>query len=101
MARKQGKKSRRPPFTHREIARALIKAKRIECCIEGKPEIVWMPDWLKVEVYNLFMIALPQLITGIIWLVVFASIYWWLVTWSDHILINPNARHRAGTLRKL
>lgn len=70
----------------------MIEAKRIERRLEGKPEIMWIPDWLKVEIYNLFMIALPQLITAFIWLTIFASIYWWLVPWRNHNLINSDAR---------
>ena len=70
---------RKPPFDHREIARALIEAKRIQRRLEGKPEIVWMPDWLKVEIYNLIMTALPQLFTALIWMLIFAAIYWWLL----------------------
>ena len=70
---------RKPPHTHREIVKSIINANRIIRQMEGKPDIVWLPDWLKVELYNLFMIILPLLITVLIWLAIIASIYWYLL----------------------
>lgn len=68
---------RKPPYTHREIAKAMIDANRTIRKMEGKIEIIWMPDWLKIEIYNLFMLALPHIITMLIWLAIFTALYWW------------------------
>ena len=72
--------SRKPPHSSREVARAIIESNRIMRRLKGKPEIMWLPDWIKVELYNLFMRVLPLFITVLIWLTIFASIYWWLFT---------------------
>jgi hypothetical protein len=56
-----------PPYTHREIARAIFNYESNK---------YFLSTWLKVEAYTLFFTALPHLITLAIWALIAAAFYW-------------------------
>ncbi len=59
---------RKPPYTHREIARAMFSTSE-------KNKYPNTSAWLKVEAYNLFMTALPHIIAALVWAGIFGVIY--------------------------
>ena len=62
--------NKKPPFTHREMAKILFKT---SSSTENK--ITFIPAWLKIEAYTLFFTVLPQLITLTVWVAIAAVFY--------------------------
>ena len=60
---------KKPPYTHREMAKILFTPLPFE------KRISIMPTWLKIEAYALFFTALPHLITFAVWVVIAAAFY--------------------------
>ncbi len=67
MKKRINRKVKPPPYSHREIARAMFQSH------ENKYSIT---AWLKIEAYTLFFEVLPHLITLAIWAAIIAVIYW-------------------------
>ena len=61
--------AKKPPYTHREMAKILFTPSRHE------NRISIIPTWLKIEFYNIFFEVLPHLITIAIWLAIGAVLY--------------------------
>ncbi len=57
---------RKPPYTHREIARAMFSS--------SDNKYPNTSDWLKVEAYNLFFTILPYLVAALVWAGIFGII---------------------------
>ncbi len=58
---------KKPPYSHREIARAMFSS--------SDNQYRYIPTWLKVEAYNLFMTVLPHLIALLVWAGIIGIIY--------------------------
>ena len=65
---------KKPPYTHREIAKAIYEAEEAIDKLENRRAI--LPTWLKIEAYTLFFTALPHLIAALIWVVIIAVVLW-------------------------
>ena len=63
--------NRKPPYSHREMAKILFKTSGP---FANKRSFI--PSWLQIEAYTLFFMALPHLITLVVWAVIIATIYW-------------------------
>ena len=61
--------AKKPPYTHREMAKILFTPSPHE------NRISIIPTWLKIELYNIFFEVLPLLITIAIWLAIGAVFY--------------------------
>jgi hypothetical protein len=61
---------KKPPFTHREMAKLMFTPSPHE------KRISIIPTWLKVEAYTLFFTVLPYLITLVIWIAIIAAGFW-------------------------
>jgi hypothetical protein len=61
--------TKKPPFTHREMAKLLFTPSPHE------NRISIVPTWLKIEAYSLFFTVLPELITIAVWLAIAALFY--------------------------
>jgi hypothetical protein len=62
--------AKKPPFTHREMAKLLFTPSPHE------NRIPIIPTWLKIEFYSIFFEILPHLITIAVWFVIAAGFYW-------------------------
>ena len=60
---------KKPPYTHREMAKLLFTPSPHE------NRISIIPAWLKIEAYSLFFEVLPHLITIAVWLAIAALLY--------------------------
>jgi hypothetical protein len=60
---------KKPPFTHREMAKLLFTP------LPHENRISIVPTWLKIEAYSLFFTVLPELITIAVWLAIAALFY--------------------------
>ena len=67
MRKRNNRKTKSPPHSHREIARAIFNFESNKYSLA---------TWLKVEAYTLFFTVLPHLITAVIWVAIIAAIYW-------------------------
>jgi hypothetical protein len=61
--------AKKPPFTHREMAKLLFTPSPHE------KRIPIVPTWLKIEAYSLFFEVLPHLITIAVWVAIGAVFY--------------------------
>jgi hypothetical protein len=67
LSKPSSRKVKSPPYTHRDIGRAIFNSEIIKYSIA---------TWLKVELYSLFFTVLPKLIAFAVWVVIIAAIYW-------------------------
>ena len=67
MRKPSSRKVKSPPYSHREMARAIFNFEANKYSLS---------TWLKIEAYTLFFNALPHLITLAIWIGIIVSIYW-------------------------
>jgi hypothetical protein len=61
--------AKRPPYTHREMAKLLFTP------LPHENRISIVPTWLKIEAYSLFFEVLPHLITLAVWVAIAAVFY--------------------------
>ena len=67
MRKPSSRKVKPPPYTHREIARAIFNSEINKYSIA---------TWLKVELYTWFFTVLPKLIAFAVWIAIIAAILW-------------------------
>jgi hypothetical protein len=60
---------KKPPFTHRGMAKLLFTP------LPHESRISIVPTWLKVEAYSLFFEVLPHLITLAVWVAIAVVFY--------------------------
>jgi hypothetical protein len=61
--------AKKPPFTHREMAKILFTP------LPHENRVSIVPTWLKIEAYTLFFEVLPELITFAVWVMIAAVFY--------------------------
>ena len=66
MKRQTNRKVKPPPYSHREIGRAMFQSHGNKYSIT---------TWLKIEAYALFFEVLPHLITVAVWVAIAAVFY--------------------------
>jgi hypothetical protein len=60
---------KKPPYTHREMAKILFTP------LPHEYRISIIPTWLKIEAYSLFFEVLPHLISIAVWVAIGAVFY--------------------------